>query len=64
MAVITPKIDQFASATAPTSFVELMEMHDSISGKFQSCTQHHKRNVALSDEHNGNHHLTYAYPLS
>jgi len=64
MAVITPKIDQFASATAQTSFVELMEMHNRISGKFQSCKQHHERNVALSDELNGNHHLTHAYRLS
>jgi len=49
MAVITPEIDQFASATALTSFVELMEMRNSVSGKFQCRKQHHKQNVARSD---------------
>jgi len=46
-AVITPEIDQFASATVPTSFVELMEMHDSVSGKCQCHKQHHEQNVAI-----------------
>jgi len=49
MAVIMPEIDQFASATVPTSFVELVEMDDSVSGKFQCRKQHHKQNVAISD---------------
>jgi len=48
-AVITPEIDQFASATAPTSFVKLVEMYDDVSGKFQGRKQHHKQNVAISD---------------
>jgi hypothetical protein len=34
-AVIQPEIDQFAHATALTSFGELMEIHDSVSGKSQ-----------------------------
>jgi hypothetical protein len=29
------EIDQFAHATAPTSFEELMEIQDSVSGKSQ-----------------------------
>jgi hypothetical protein len=33
--VIQPEIDQFAHATAPTLFGELMEIHDSVSGKSQ-----------------------------
>jgi hypothetical protein len=34
-AVIQPEFDQFAHATAPTTFGELMEIHDSVSGKSQ-----------------------------
>jgi hypothetical protein len=47
--VIMPEIDQFASATVPTSFVELMEMHDSVSGKLQCRKPHHQQNVAIKD---------------
>jgi hypothetical protein len=60
-AVIMLEMDQFASATAPTSFVELMEMYHSVSGKLQCHKQHHEHNVAISDLHTGNHHITYAY---
>jgi hypothetical protein len=55
------EMDQFAFATAPTSFVKLMEMHHSVSGKLQCHKQHHEHNVAISDLHTGNHHLIYAY---
>jgi hypothetical protein len=33
--VIQPEIDQFAHATALTTFGELMEINDSVSGKLQ-----------------------------
>jgi hypothetical protein len=35
MAVIQPEFDQFVHATAPTIFGELLEIHDSVSGKSQ-----------------------------
>jgi hypothetical protein len=34
-AVIQPEFDQFAHATVPTTFGELMEIHDIVSGKSQ-----------------------------
>ena len=34
-AVCQPEFDQFAHATAPTTFGELLEIHDSVSGKSQ-----------------------------
>jgi hypothetical protein len=34
-AVIQPEFDQFAHVTAPTTFGELMEIHDSVRGKSQ-----------------------------
>jgi len=39
-AVIQPEFDQFAHATAPTTFGELMEIHDSVSGKLQCRKEH------------------------
>jgi hypothetical protein len=34
------EIDQFAHATAPTTFGELMEIHDGVSGKSQCHKEH------------------------
>jgi len=34
-AVIQPEFDQFAHATAPTTFEELLEIHNGVSGKSQ-----------------------------
>jgi hypothetical protein len=35
-------MDQFSPATAPTTFGELMEIHDSVSGKLQCRKEHPK----------------------
>jgi hypothetical protein len=35
-AVIQPEIDQFAHATAPTAFAELIEIHDNVRRKLES----------------------------
>jgi hypothetical protein len=35
MAAIQPEFDQFVHATVPTIFGELLEIHDSVSGKSQ-----------------------------
>jgi len=40
-AVIMVEMDQFAPATAPTTFGELMGIDDSVSGKSQ-CHKEHK----------------------
>jgi hypothetical protein len=39
-AVIQPEFGQFAHATAPTTFGELMEIYDSVSGKSQCRKEH------------------------
>jgi hypothetical protein len=46
MAVIKPEMDKFAPATAPTTFGELMEIPDHVSGKSQCHKEHHKHKVA------------------
>jgi hypothetical protein len=43
---MTPEMDQFAPATVPTTFGELMEIHDSVSGKLQGSKEHHEHEVA------------------
>jgi hypothetical protein len=48
-AVIQPEINQFAHATAPTTFGELLEIYDSDSGKSQCHKDHHKHKVAISE---------------
>jgi len=63
-AVIKPEIHQFAPATVPTTFGELMEIHDSVSRKSQCKRKHHEHKVAIWDYRMGNHRLTYAYRLS
>jgi len=40
-AVIQPEFDQFAHATAPTTFGELTEIHDSVSGNPGQCCKEH-----------------------
>jgi hypothetical protein len=40
-AVSPPEIDQFAHATAPTTFGELMEIPDSVSGKSKCRKEPH-----------------------
>jgi hypothetical protein len=38
--VIQPEFDQFAHATAPTTFGELMKIYDGVSGKSQCHKEH------------------------
>jgi len=46
-AVIKPEMHQFAPAMAPTTFGELMEIHDSGSQKAQCHKEHHEHKVAI-----------------
>jgi hypothetical protein len=48
-AVIKPDMDQFAPATALTSFGELMVIHESVSGKSQCHKEHHEHKVAIGE---------------
>jgi len=56
-------MDQFAPATTPTTFGELMEIRDSVSGESQCHKELHKLKLAIWDYHPGNHSLTYAHRL-
>jgi hypothetical protein len=42
-----PEMDQFAPAAVPTTLGELLEIHESISGKLQCHKEHHKDTVAI-----------------
>jgi hypothetical protein len=46
MTVIKPEMNQFAPATAPTTFGELMETYDYVRGTSQCGMEHQKPNGA------------------
>jgi len=45
--VIKMQIDQFAPATVPTTFQELMEICDTVSGQSQCSKKPHDQKVAI-----------------
>jgi len=46
-AVIEPQMDQFAPATVLTTFGELMELRDIVSGELQCHKELHKLTLAI-----------------
>jgi len=46
-AVIKPQMDLFAPATVPTTFGELIDIRDSVSGKSQCRKELHKQEVTM-----------------
>jgi hypothetical protein len=45
--LIEPEMDQFAPATVLTTFGELMEINDRVSGKSQCSYEHHEHKLAI-----------------
>jgi hypothetical protein len=56
-------MDQFAPATAVTTFQVLMEIPDSVCGKSKCRKEHQEHKAAICDQLMGTNALTKAYRL-